>query len=78
MRVRLLLRLQADIGLLEDELNELDESHASQDDSMRRLLDWKEDRRLCEEEHRNGERTRIDLLEELESKISRYGKLSWR
>lgn len=70
---RLLLDLQADIQLLEDELEELDRLHSVAPDGDLRLRSWKIDKALSQEERKRGERTRLDILEALHGKMCQHG-----
>lgn len=70
VHTRLLLHLQADIQMLEQELDEYDAMH----DGETRLRSWDVDAAKCRNEKAQKERTRQDILEELRVKISHYGR----
>jgi hypothetical protein len=79
IHTRLLLHLQADIHVLEQELDEFDAMHGGET----RLRSWDVDAAKCRSEEAEGMRTRQNILEELRVKISHYGESakpeqSWR
>lgn len=74
VHARLLLKMQADIQMLESELDALDRDHVSFGDETR-LRSWDIDVAACKAEKKEGERTRDDILENLRVKVCQYDEL---
>ncbi|PSN67486.1 hypothetical protein BS50DRAFT_600854 [Corynespora cassiicola Philippines] len=73
---RLLLNLQTSIQALEAELDEIDRFHdVPHDRSQLRLQSWDLDLSICDEEKKEGIRTRNDILEDLRVKVCQYDEL---
>jgi hypothetical protein len=75
VHTRLLLYLQADIQQLEQELDDMDKISQESSEGAERLRSWCEDKKICQEEKAQGHRTREDVLNDLNTKILRYGSV---
>ena len=72
---RLLLNLQTSIQALESELDEIDKLHGTfNNESKMRLRSWDLDLAKCEDEKKEGIRTRDDILEDIRVKVCQYGE----
>jgi hypothetical protein len=61
--------------MLESELDGLDRFHDTLEDKKIRLQSWDVDVGACEDERKEGARTRDDILEELRVKVCQYDEL---